>query len=267
MRVCTLLMARTSSVSILDAAQIGRSAKHLANVPAHRRRLNVSAQVALPGWVRGRGIAIYVSVFYGAITIGSALWGTVADALGFTITHFVAAAGMLAGIPATSRWRLHTGKQLDLTPSMHWPAPVFDRSLRESNGRVLVMVEYRINTQDRTPFLAAIEDLGQERRRDGAYAWGIFEDVAEDDRFLETFLVESWLEYLRQHERATRRGRELAEIAEAFSRGGKKPTVTHLIAAEFNNPFPARHKRAWRYRKGTQVPARFNPTDQPSPGD
>jgi Transmembrane secretion effector len=195
MRVCTLLMARTSSVSILDAAQIGRSAKHLANVPAHRRRLNVSAQVALPGWVRGRGIAIYVSVFYGAITIGSALWGTVADALGFTITHFVAAAGMLAGIPATSRWRLHTGKQLDLTPSMHWPAPVFDRSLRESNGRVLVMVEYRINTQDRTPFLAAIEDLGQERRRDGAYAWGIFEDVAEDDRFLETFLVESWLEY------------------------------------------------------------------------
>jgi hypothetical protein len=88
-------------------------------------------------------------------------------------------------------------------------------------------------------------------------------------------MIDSWKPFwsslgsniMRQHERATRRGRELAEIAEAFSRGGKKPTVTHLIAAEFNNPFPARHKRAWRYRKGTQVPARFNPTDQPSPGD
>jgi hypothetical protein len=215
--------------------------------------LNVSAQIALPEWVRGRGLAVYVSVFYGGMAIGSALWGAVADVLGFTTTNFVAAAGLLAGIPPTSRWRLHSGKQLDLTPSMHWPVPLLNRSRTESRGRVLALVEYRINPEDRVPFRTAIKHIGQERRRDGAYAWRVFEDVTEHDRFLETFLVESWLEYLRQHERATRPGRELAEIAEAFSRG--KPTVTHLIAAEFDNLFPVCHKRAWRHRKATQVRA------------
>jgi predicted MFS family arabinose efflux permease len=206
--------------------------------------LNVSAQIALPDWVRGRGIAIYVSVFYGSLAVGSALWGTVADALGFPMANFLAAAGLLAGIPLTSRWQLRTGKQLDLTPSTHWPAPVIDRSLAESRGRVLVTVEYQVDADDRAQFLTAIEDLGEERRRDGAYAWGVFEDVTSDHRFVETFLVESWLEYLRQHERVTRRGRALDQVVRSFSRAD--PVVSHLIAAERDGVFPARHKRAWR---------------------
>jgi hypothetical protein len=87
--------------------------------------------------------------------------------------------------------------------------------------------------------------IGQEQRRDDAYAWGIFQDITEDGRFLETFLVESWLEYLRQHERATRRGRALDKIVKAFSRGGE-PVVSHLIAPERDDLFPIRPKRAWR---------------------
>ena len=39
--------------------------------------------------------------------------------------------------------------------------------------------------------LVALEKLAYERRRDGAYAWGVFEDTAEKGRFVETFLVES----------------------------------------------------------------------------
>jgi MFS family permease len=207
--------------------------------------LNVSAQVALPDWVRGRGIAIYMSVFFGALTAGSALWGGVADVLGLSMANFVAAAGLLIGIPATCRWQLPSGKQLDLTPSMHWPAPILNPSLAESRGRVLVLMEYRVSADHRAPFLAAVQNLGEERRRDGAYAWGIFEDVAEDDRFVETFLVESWLEYLRQHERATRRGRALDQAVKAFSSPGD-PVVSHLISADGNGILPTRHKRAWR---------------------
>jgi hypothetical protein len=40
--------------------------------------LNVSAQVALPEWVRARGLAIFMTVYFGAHTADSALWGQVA---------------------------------------------------------------------------------------------------------------------------------------------------------------------------------------------
>ena len=41
--------------------------------------LFVSAQIALPEWVRGRGLAIYLTVYFGAMTAGSAIWGKIAS--------------------------------------------------------------------------------------------------------------------------------------------------------------------------------------------
>ena len=35
----------------------------------------VSAQVALPDWVRGRGLAIFLTAYFGAMTVGSATLG------------------------------------------------------------------------------------------------------------------------------------------------------------------------------------------------
>jgi hypothetical protein len=84
---------------------------------------------------------------------------------------------------------------------------------------------------DREQFLAALESLGYERRRDGAYAWGVSEDAADPERMVETFLVDSWVEHLRQHERVTNADRALQEIVHKFHTQGA-PKVTHLIAAE-----------------------------------
>lgn len=50
--------------------------------------LNVSVQVSLSDWVRGRGLAMFVTVFFGAMTVGSALWGRVASELGLPTAHF-----------------------------------------------------------------------------------------------------------------------------------------------------------------------------------
>src|SRR5215469_11888075 len=49
--------------------------------------LSVSAQVALPDWVRARGLALYTTVFFGCLTIGSAAWGGVAVAVGLANAH------------------------------------------------------------------------------------------------------------------------------------------------------------------------------------
>lgn len=193
--------------------------------------VNVSAQVALPEWVRGRGLAIFITTFFGTLTAGSAIWGKVAGIAGLPFAHILAAVGALIAIPLTWRWKLQTGARLDLTPSLHWPVPIVAGEIEHDRGPVLVTIEYRIDAKDRQPFLAALERVAQERRRDGAYAWGVFEDTAERGRILETFLVESWLEHLRQHERVTNADRVLQETVGRFQTEGI-PKITHFVAAE-----------------------------------
>ncbi len=191
--------------------------------------LNVSAQLSLPEWVRGRGLAVYVTVFFGTMSLGSACWGFIGAHLGLPAAHLLAAAGALLAIPLTRHWRLQGSAEYDLAPSAHWPAPVLAQPVEADAGPVLVSVEYRIDPKDREPFLAALTRLARTRRRDGAYSWGVYQDTAHRDRFLETFLVDSWLEHLRQHERVTRADRALEDRVRGFTH--EAPRITHYIAA------------------------------------
>ena len=191
---------------------------------------NVSAQLALPDWVRGRGLAIYVTVFFGALTIGSALWGAIAARLGLPAAHLLAAFGALAGIPLTRRARLQAAAGLDLTPSMHWPTPVAAEDLESDAGPVMVMIEYDVQPAHRVAFIDAMDAVAHERRRDGAYAWGLYEDTATADRLVETFVVESWLEHLRQHERVTKADETLQRRAHRYLRN--EPVISHLVSAK-----------------------------------
>jgi MFS family permease len=193
--------------------------------------INVSAQVALPDWVRGRGLAVYMTVLFGSMTLGSAVWGEIAAMTGLFVAHLAAAAGVLVATPLTWRWKLQTGEGLDLTPSTQWPAPILLRPVEGSDGPVLVTAEYLVaHEKDREPFLAAMNRLRRERLRDGAYRWGIFEDTAQRGRFLETFLVESWLEHLRQHERVTGSDNVLQQSIYALLE--RQPAITHFITPD-----------------------------------
>jgi hypothetical protein len=192
--------------------------------------LNVSAQVALPEWVRGRGLAMYVTVMFGALTIGSAIWGQLAVVTGLPTALLVAAAGATIGIPLTWRWKLQTGANVDFSPSMQWPDPVTTHAIEADRGPVLVTVEYRIKLEDRTAFLHAIGQNAHARRRAGAYDWGIFEDPADEGRFIETFLTDSWLEHLRLHRRVTKAD-QISERDVRRFQIGEGPKTTHLISA------------------------------------
>jgi MFS family permease len=212
---------------------VGLTAAALAGISwiAVLSTLNVSAQVALPEWVRGRGLSIFIMTFFGAVSLGSAIWGQVAALVGLPAAHFTAAIGALVVMPLTWRWKLQTGPEADLTPSMHWPAPIITQEVEQDRGPVLITIEYRIDPREREPFLAALEKLGQERRRDGAYAWAVFEDAAVEGRMVETFFVDSWLEHLRQHERVTNADRIVQDAVDRFHAEGT-PKVAHLIASK-----------------------------------
>ncbi len=193
--------------------------------------LNLSAQVALPEWVRGRGLAVFVTVMFGALSLGGVLWGKVAVLVGTSRALLIAAAAAALTIPLTQRWRLQTGAGVDLTPSQHWPAPITTHPIEQDRGPVLVTVEYRIDPKNRAAFLKALYRYARERQRDGAYDWRLFEDPAEDGKFVETFMTDSWLEHLRQHARVTKADRLHEDVVRRFViADSRKPT--HLIEVD-----------------------------------
>jgi fucose permease len=82
--------------------------------------LYAASQIALPDWVRARGLAIFLTVFFGAITVGSAVWGRVAGMEGLPVAHFLAAAGAVVAIPLTWRWKLATAFENEVPSAIRW---------------------------------------------------------------------------------------------------------------------------------------------------
>jgi hypothetical protein len=179
--------------------------------------------------VRARALSIYMLAFFGALTAGSALWGALAEHAGVPTALSASAGGMLAGLAATARFRLRSGEGLSLAPSRQWPAPIVHPEPEPEQGPVLVAVHYEIDPGRVAEFTAAMGELRRIRLRDGALQWGLFADTAAPARFVELFLVRSWVEHLRQHERGTEADREIRERALAFHRGPGSPPVQHLI--------------------------------------
>ena len=109
------------------------------------------------------------------------------------------------------------------------PAIVEDREPQLDQGPVLVTAQYRVEERNAKAFLQAMHKYGRLRRRDGAFRWAIYRDVEKPDVYVETFLVSSWAEHLRQHDRLTRGDGALEQ--RILSLGGE-PLVRHLIDAE-----------------------------------
>ncbi|QTL02658.1 MFS transporter [Aquabacter sp. L1I39] len=190
--------------------------------------LNATAQAILPNWVRGRALAVYLTVFNGAMAGGSLGWGLVAQVTGIQPALGIAAAGLVIVGFILHRVALPKG-EADLTPSLHWPEPALAEPVANDRGPVLILIEYRIQQEDRTAFLHALNHLSTARRRDGAYAWGLTEDAADPDVLVEWFLVDSWAEHLRQHRRVSHADADVQQAARAFDRSEGGPKVRHLL--------------------------------------
>lgn len=80
--------------------------------------VNVAAQMALPAWVRARGLSIFMIVFNGMMALGSAFWGPVASAAGIPATLFVSGMGLLVFDLGSRRWRIPGGDGLASAPAV-----------------------------------------------------------------------------------------------------------------------------------------------------
>jgi MFS family permease len=194
--------------------------------------LNTAALLASPSWVRARSMSVYILVFMGCFAAGGALWGFAGSHFGMPAALASGAVGLVAGLGLTLRYRIASGSAPDLTPSMHWRDPVVVFQPHPDKGPVLVTVQYRVSAENERGFSEAVHALGKVRRRDGAIQWGVFRDVGDPSIFVETFLVESWGEHLRQHERVTVADHEVEKQVQAFHLGPDPPNVSHLIYSD-----------------------------------
>jgi MFS family permease len=247
--LATVALAAVGSAVLVWLAMVAAGVAWLAILTS----FNVATQTAVPRWVRARALAVYLLVFQGGLAVGSALWGVVAGRLGERTALLAAAASFGLGVLAALRWRLQGIGTLDLTPSVR-PEPVTVIDPEPDDGPVLVLVRYRVDPSRTEEFASAMRALRRVRRRDGAYRWGLFEDVADPSCFVETYVVRSWAEHLRQHERFTAEDLAVRDRVRSFHIGDDPPAVSHYI-----HPDAAMTQRRWvrwaRRRQGDLVQA------------
>ncbi|MEM6488183.1 MAG: MFS transporter [Pseudomonadota bacterium] len=191
--------------------------------------LNVSAQTALPDWVRARGLSVFLTVFFGSMSLGSLAWGQVAAIWGLPVALIAAALGALALLPLTRGARLQQGAALDLAPSMHWPEPVL-AGRTPPDGPVMVQVIYAVAEGEQAAFLARMQALAGSRRRGGGFRWSLMRDAADPERFVESWWEASWLDHQRQHQRVSRDDAALQAEIQTLQKNGQAPGVRHLVS-------------------------------------
>ena len=204
--------------------------------------LNTSVQLAVPAWVQARALGTYLMTFQGGMALGSVLWGALAEHISTPISLAIAAGGLVLTLPIVRRFHILQGPVPDHTP-YKWkrpapqpiPFPTMDSEPADDlnyAGPVRISVDYRIPAENYAEFTRAIHDLRGVRLRDGAIRWGIYRDATDPEHLNETFVMESWLDYLRSRERVTAADEQIRERVRALHRGPEPPRTSHQIYAK-----------------------------------
>jgi MFS family permease len=198
--------------------------------------MNISVQLSVPAWVQARALGSFQMTFQGGMALGSVLWGFIAEHASTPIALACAGVGLLVSLPLALKLHILRGELPDLSPYVYKrPVPKLAFTDDPDDGPVRVSIEYRVKPEDYEAFTAAMHKLRAVRMRDGALRWAIFRDVTDPTRLNETFLVESWMDYLRQRERFTASDHAIRDAAWKYHQGPEPPVISHMIYAHEKN--------------------------------
>lgn len=227
----TLALAYLRSVPLLFVCMMAGGFAWLAMLSS----LTIVMQTASPGWARARQLGLLLFVLQGLMATGSFLWGALAEQFGNAAALVTAALALAGGLAAGWRWPLSLAQRIDLTYSYHWPDPSIVLSPEPDDGPVLITVEYRVLAERERDYLQAMKAMRGFRHREGAVRWDLFRDMADPERYVESFMVMTWGEHMRQHTRVTREDEATETYAFSFLKEGVSPLATHYIAAQAQN--------------------------------
>jgi MFS family permease len=192
--------------------------------------LTVTAQMAMPDWVRARGMSIYQTALMAGSAAGSLLWGQVAS--WSNVPAAVAAAATLGVLLLLllRKLKLEGAADPDYTP--YSPTSRLEPAVgvEPDDGPVMVTVEYWIDPARAAEFAEVMQRTRRARLRQGALSWGLFRDAAQPGHYIEYFVDENWVEHQRRLERFSAFDAVLREKRLAFHLGDAPPVVKRYVA-------------------------------------
>lgn len=192
---------------------------------------NITVQLSTPRWVVGRALSLYHTATFGGMALGSWTWGVQADLLGPAASLQIASAVMLAGalLGTIKRLALPAIESLNLDPANRWKEPEIELDITPRSGPVKIVIEYIIEEKDAQTFLKMMAERRRIRVRDGARRWSLMRDLEHSERWLESYHLPTWLEYLRYNQRMTHADAYVGDNIRALHAGAEPPLVRRMI--------------------------------------
>jgi len=196
---------------------------------------NIGVQLSAPRWVAGRSLAAFQAAIAGGIAVGSWGWGHLTDYAGVEIALLVSA-GLMALSPLLGIWlRMPPVGARNEGATELLADPEVQLQLTGRSGPLVVEIEYRVAQDNARAFHNVMQEVQLSRQRNGAYGWSIARDIADPELWTERYHCPTWLDYLRQRNRATLSERELHQQAIAFHLGPEPVRVRRMLERPFGS--------------------------------
>jgi hypothetical protein len=196
---------------------------------------NVSLQLATPRWVSGRALSLFSTAVAGGIAIGSWGWGSLAEHYGVDIALLVAAV-MMASTIGLSYWLKVPSEDISNVEAENpLDDPEVNMAITNRSGPVVVTLEYRIPTREARAFHNLMQEVQHVRKRNGGYDWSLARDIADPELWMERFTTPTWLDYLRQRNRATQAEREIGDRARNMHIGPEPVRARRMLERPFGS--------------------------------
>lgn len=196
---------------------------------------NIGIQTVLPRWVSGRALAAYQTAIAGGIATGAWIWGHVAGGFGVATALVVAGLCCIASAAAAIWLRIPDPSDPAEDAATLLAQPEVDLDLTGRSGPIVVEIVYNVPRFRARAFYAVMQEVQLVRQRNGAYGWSIARDIARPAIWTERYHCPTWLDYLRQRNRATQAERELTDRAFAFHEGENGPLIRRMLERPFGS--------------------------------
>lgn len=196
---------------------------------------NIGVQLSAPRWVAGRSLAAFQASIAGGIAIGSWGWGHLTDYAGVE-TALLVSAGLMLLSPLLGIWlRMPPVGARNEAATEVLADPEVRLSLTGRSGPLVVEIEYRVAQDNARLFHNVMQEVQLSRQRNGAYGWSIARDIADPELWTERYHCPTWLDYLRQRNRATQSERALHQRAIDFHLGPDPIRVRRMLERPFGS--------------------------------